>query len=328
MADIAAYANVSEGTVSRALAGSPLVAEKTRERIVRIAKKHGYAVNPTARSLRLGQTQTIAVTIPLRHTAGQHVSDPFLADMLAHLADALEAREYDLLLSRVAGRAENWIEAPIRARRADGVIIIGQSLEHRAIEDAARKGVPLVVWGAKMPRQRYVSVGTDNLAGGAMATRHLLERGRKNIAFLGDRRVPEVAQRYSGYTAALEQAGLKPNPGLDLPIPFGAEDALKALGDMVRSGRRIDGVVAASDVIAMSAIRALVEARLKVPDDVSVVGFDDLAIARYTSPPLTTVRQDVVTGARLLVDKLLAIMAGQRPESEQMQPELVARSSS
>jgi DNA-binding LacI/PurR family transcriptional regulator len=201
-------------------------------------------------------------------------------------------------------------------------------MEHKAIETAARDGVPLVVWGAKLPRQRYVSIGTDNLAGGDMATRHLLERGRRHIAFLGDRRVPEVAQRFSGYTKALEQAGLKPNPGLNLPIPFGAEDALKALGDMVRSGRRIDGVVAASDVIAMSAIRALVEAGIRVPEDVSVVGFDDLAIARFTSPPLTTIRQDVVTGARLLVDKLLAIMAGQKAETEQMQPELVVRSSS
>lgn len=326
MSDIASLAKVSKSTVSRALAGNPLISERTRERIMQLARDHGYAINPVARSLRLGQTRTIAVLIPLRHAPQQHVYDPFFTEMLAHLGDALGARGYDLLLSKVIDTATNWIEEPIRTRRADGAIVIGQSLEHKAMNTAAASGIPFVVWGAKLPRQKYISVGTDNFEGGALATRHLLDRGHRKIAFLGDHRAPEVFERYRGHVAALDASRLKPNPELDLPVPFGAEEALQALLDLFRRNVSIDGIVAASDLIAMSALRALNEAGKRVPEDVAIVGFDDISLAAYTNPPLTTIRQSIAVGATLLVDKLLDILAGKRVDCEQIAPVLVTRS--
>ena len=326
MSDIAAIAKVSKSTVSRALAGSPLISERTRERIIQIAQSRGYAVNPAARSLRMGQTNTIAVLIPLKHAPRQHVYDPFFTEMLTHLGDALGARGYDLLLSKVTDTSANWLEEPIRSRRADGVIVIGQSLEHKYMNAAAASGAPFVVWGAKLPRQRYVSVGTNNWEGGAMATRHLLERGRRRIAFLGDHRAPEVLERYRGYTAALAASRLQPNPDIDLPVPFGAEETLQALHELFRSHIPVDGIVAASDVIAMSALRALDEAGMRAPNDVSVVGFDDITLAAYTTPPLTTVRQDIAKGASLLVEKLLCLLQGDVAETAQMPPNLIVRS--
>ncbi|MBL8550597.1 MAG: LacI family DNA-binding transcriptional regulator [Hyphomonadaceae bacterium] len=327
MSDIAALAGVSESTVSRALAGSSLISEKTRQRVVKIAQRHGYAVNPAARSLRRGLSHTIAVMIPLRHAHNQHFSDAFFADMLANLADAVNARGYDLLLHRVSEGEANWVEQPIQSRRADGAIVIGQSLEHKALDQAAVRGVPFVVWGARLPEQHYVSIGTDNFLGGKLATEHLIQRGRKRIAFLGDRRAPEVGERHRGYLKALADSDIRADRKLQLEIPFGADEALRSLSDLVRSGVSLDGVVAASDTIAMSAIRALTESGLKVPADVGVVGFDDVAMASYTLPPLTTIRQEIAPGAVLLVDKLLAILAGEPAQSQQMKPKLVVRAS-
>lgn len=328
MADIAALAGVSESTVSRALAGNPLVAEKTRQLIAQLAKSHGYAVNPAARSLRRGNTQTIAVMIPLTHASRQHVSDAFFAEMLSSLAEALNERGYDLLFHRISADHGDWIGAPIQTRRADGVIIIGQSLEHEAMNRAALAGVPLVVWGAKLPNQHYVSVGVDNFQGGVLGTSHLLARGRRRIAFLGDTRVPEVMERRRGYAQTLCDAGIDLDPGLELQIQFGAEEAVQVLRDVVQAGRGIDGVVAASDTLALSAIRELTHSGLNVPKDVSVVGFDDIPLASYTLPPLTTIRQEIAPGAILLVEKLLAILAGEPVESEQMSPTLIVRGSS
>lgn len=328
MSDIATLAKVSKSTVSRALAGSPLISEETRTRIIGLARTHGYAVNPVARSLKMGRTQTIAVMIPLRHAPKQHVYDPFFAEMLAHLGDALNAKGYDLLLHRVGDKSEDWLDQPIRSRRADGAIVVGQSLEHKALNMAADRGIPFVVWGALLARQKYICVGTNNFEGGVIATHHLLERNRRHIAFLGDHRAPEVAERYRGYIHALTANGIVPDATLDLSVPFGAEDVFQVLKTLCRSKTHFDGIVAASDVIAMSAIGALSALGRSVPQDVSVIGFDDIRVARYASPPLTTVHQSVGEGAEQLVERLLDLLAGRPAKSTQIAPRLVVRESS
>lgn len=328
MTDIARLADVSESTISRALANSPLVSRKTRERIQALALEHGYTVNPIARNLRSRTTRTIAVVIPLVHERDQHLSDPFFATILGHLADALTSRGYDLLLSKVFTHQDRWVEGMVQSQRADGVILIGQSLEHETINAAAEAGVPVVSWGAKMPGQAYTSVGSDNVAGGRLATQHLLKSGRKQVAFMGDIRLPEVAQRYEGYLAAHKAVKLKPNPALCIAAHFLPEEAYMAAQGLIASGVKFDGVVSASDLIAVSTIRALTENGQHVPHDVGVVGFDDISLASYTSPPLTTIRQDIAKGAKLLVDAVLATVAGQDMTSVEMAPELIVRGSS
>lgn len=326
MSDVARRAGVAESTVSRALADNPLVSEDTRKRIQALAKKMGYSINPVAQSLRVQRSRTIAVAVPLVHEASQSLSDPFLMSMLAHIADALAERGYSMLLSKVPVHEDDWIDRFLQPGRADGVILIGQSHEHSTINAAAKRGRPLVVWGAHLPDQAYACVGCDNSAGGALATRHLLAQGRRRIAFLGDERLPEIGLRHQGYVEALKAAGLKPEAALRIRTRFSADDAYAAIGKALAKGLQFDAVVAASDVIATSALRALAEAGRRVPEDVAVVGFDDVDLARYTLPPLTTVRQDIGRAARLLVEMILDGRCG-CSDSVQMAPELVVRAS-
>jgi len=327
MSDIARMAGVSESTVSRALANNPAVAARTRALVQKIAADAGYRINPAARSLRSKRTGIVSVAVPLAHQRAQHLYDPFMMTMLALLADELTSRGYSMLLSKVARHEDGWIEDLLNGGQADGVILIGQSFEHEAINRAAKSGLAVVAWGEQLADQAYPSVGSDNRLGGLLATRHLLEHGRSRIAFLGDERLPEIAPRFEGYRGALAEQGLTPDRSLLVRTEFELDDAYRAVKAMLAKGARPDGLFAVSDVIAVGAIRALADAGLRVPQDVSVIGFDDIALAAYSHPSLTTVRQDLALGARLLVDKLIARCANLPVETTVIAPQLIVRES-
>lgn len=327
LVEIARIAGVSPATASRALAGNPVVAEATRARIRDLAREHGFRLNQTASALRKQRTGTIGVVVPLGHEAGQALSDPFFMGLIAPLADALTEAGYDLLLSRVIPTDEDWLTDRVESGRVDGTIVIGQSNQIGAIERVAARYKPMVVWGAHVPDANQVTVGTDNVAGGRIAAGHLLERGRSRLAFLGNPDVPEFAARHQGFRAALEQAG-RPVADMLLPVHLTTSDSYREMVAFLSDNPPPDGIVAASDVIAMSAMRALAERGLRVPEDVSVVGYDDVDVARYTTPPLTTVRQDLATGARLLVELLVKRMRGEPIAAVQMAPKLIVRGSS
>lgn len=148
MADIAELAGVHPSTISRALAGSPLVAKKKRDEILKLARERGYVINSAARNLRLQRTQTISVVIPLGHEAGQALTDPFFMEMIGYLADEITQRGYGMFLQKILPPMDDWLLRLIASQRTDGIIIIGQSTEHKAIEAAASNYQPLVVWGA------------------------------------------------------------------------------------------------------------------------------------------------------------------------------------
>ncbi len=325
LAELARLAGMSPATVSRALAGSPLIADATRVRIIALAEANGFQVNQAARNLRLKRTGAIGVVLPLGHETEQHVSDPFFMSLLGPLADALAARGYDLLLSRVIPRDARWLDAIVDSGRCDGVIVIGQSDQSDAIERVAARYRPIVVWGAALAGHRQVTVGSDNLAGGKLAANHLLAMGRRRLAFFGNPDVPEFAARHQGFLAAIAAAGAPP-PTL-LPVHLTSEASFAAIHDFLDTNAAPDGIVAASDVIAMSALRVLADKGQRVPQDVAVVGYDDVVVAMHMSPPLTTIRQDVARGAGLLVDLLFQRMAGKDVASVMMEPQLIVRGS-
>lgn len=327
MSDIARLAGVSESTVSRALANSPAVSARTRALVQKIAADAGYRVNLAARSLRSRRTGIISVAVPLAHQRAQHLYDPFMMTMLALLADELTERGYSMLLSKIAQHQEGWLEELLRGGRADGVIVIGQSLEHETINLAAQRQLAVVAWGEQLPDQAYPSVGSDNRLGGELATRYLIEHGRQRIAFIGDERLPEIASRFSGYRDTLTAHGLRVDRALLVRSDFGLDEAYRATKAMLAKGARPDAIFAVSDVIAAGALRALADFGLRVPQDVSVVGFDDIALAAYSHPSLTTVRQDLALGARLLVDKVLACCANEIVTSTVIPPQLIVRES-
>jgi DNA-binding LacI/PurR family transcriptional regulator len=325
LAELALLAGVSVSTVSRSLAGNRMIAQATRQRIEALADEHGFQINRAARNLRLKRTGAIGVVLPLGHEVGQHLSDPFFMSLIGPLADALTERGYDLLLSRVIPTDGRWLDDIIRAGRVDGVILIGQSNQIDTIERVAEAYRPMVVWGAAVDGYTQLTVGTENMAGGQMAAEHLLAQGREHLAFVGHPDVPEFAARFAGFQQALERAGKA--PGLLLPTHLTAEESHAAIRAFLADRPQIDGIVAASDVIAMSALRALTEAGLQVPGDVAVIGYDDVMIAAQTTPPLTTIRQDVVRGANLMVDLLFQRMAGHDAQPVCMMPTLITRAS-
>ena len=330
MAEVARRAGVSLSTVSRALAGSPLISADTRNLVHSVATRLDYRVDAAGSSLRTGLTRTAGVVIPLTHAETQHLSDPFFLEILGALADELSARNYNMLLSKVTHDPTDWITGSIRSRRADGVIVIGQSLHHAALNALSDADVPLVVWGAQLPDQRYAVVGSNNEQGGYSATQHLLEQGCRAIVFLGDSAVPEVGARLAGYARALRDAGRPRQAHFELCVRFGGDrdTAHRAVSSLLDADIAFDGVVACSDLFAMSAVQALVERGRRVPADCAVVGYDDIPFAALTTPPLTTVRQNCREGAKQLVDNLMRAINRERPSSTVLSTELIVRASS
>jgi DNA-binding LacI/PurR family transcriptional regulator len=327
ISDLAKIAGVSPGTVSRALSDTGLISQKTRERIKALAREHDFRPNIMARNLRIQKTGAIGVVIPLGHETGQHISDPFFITMLGLLADALTEKGYDLVLSRVIPTDEDWLDRFVDSGRVDGTIVIGQSDQAKVLDKVASRYRPLVVWGGHSPGQVHCSVGSDNRLGGKLAAAHLIERGCQRLAFFGDPSALEFELRLQGCRDAMDAAGLRGDITV-FPAHLMAEaahpDITKFLGS---AAERPQGIIAASDVIAMTTLRVLAEFGLSVPDDVKVIGYDGLELTEHTFPRLSTVRQDLTTGAHNLVDMLLRRIAGEDTASVILQPELVVRNS-
>jgi DNA-binding LacI/PurR family transcriptional regulator len=322
LADLAVMAGVSTATVSRALSGHPSVSKTTQERIRALAREHGVRPNQLARNLRMRSTGAIALAMPLGHARTQHLTDPFFLSLLGFLADLLVDRGYDILLSRVLPENDEWLDRLVDSGRVDGVLLVGQSDQYDTIERVAARYAPLVVWGVNRPDQKHLTIGSDNILGGRIAGTHLLGLGRSRLLFLGDPAPPEFADRLSGFR---EAAGAMPVELLSCEMdPDAVHAAVRA---RLAKGDAPDAIFAASDVAAMSALRALTEAGLDVPGDVAVIGYDDVTLAAHTSPPLTTIRQDLVTGTRLMVETLLRRIAGEPAASAIVAPELIVRTS-
>ena len=311
MADIARLAGVSVSTVSRALNGSTLINESTRVRIGELARSLNYTINESAKNLRLQRNQTIAVVVPYDAQSRQHISDPFFLSMVGSLADALTDRGYDMLLSRVDAEALDSVSALFDAGRAVGIVLIGQWRHHDQLNALAARQVPVVVWGGQLPQQLYCTVGGDNLLGGRLATQHLLGLGRRRILFLGDVQLPEVNLRLEGYRQALAKAGLDFDEAYVRNVPFEEEHARLAIeAQVVANAPPFDAIFASSDLIAILAMRALRLSGRRVPQEVAVVGYDNITLAAYADPPLSTIHQPVAEAGAELVNALTQLIAG------------------
>ncbi|MYN43513.1 substrate-binding domain-containing protein [Pseudoduganella sp. FT93W] len=328
MADIARLAGVSTSTVSRALAGSKLVNEETRTRIMELARSLKYTINIGAQNLRLKQNRTIGVVIPYDSATRQHLSDPFFLSMLGSLADALTEQGFDMLVSRVDAEELDAAAAPFDTGRVIGIVLIGQWRHHDQLNQLAARHVPIVVWGAQLPQQLYCTVGGDNVSGGDLAVSHLLQQGRQRIAFFGDINLPEVGQRYEGYCQALQRAGLAIDPALQVSVAFLPDSGRQAVQELLRRNVRFDAIFAGSDLLAMTAINTLRTQGLEVPRQIAVVGYDDIELSTYFHPPLSTIRQPIRAAGRALVASLLELIEGRPAPSLQLPTQLMVRESS
>lgn len=292
-----------------------------------MAREHGYVVNAAASNLRRQTTHTIGLVLPMGHETGQQIRDPFLLEFIGCLADEVIRHGYDLLLSKIPNPCYGWLTDLIQSHRFDGMLVLGQSDQHAAINEAALKYKAMVVWGERLPEQNYCSVGVDNLFGGRLATEHLLGGGCQDVLFLGPPNVPEVVGRYQGYVKAIHDLNARQKSTDLVETHFTYESAFETVRSLIKARRKFDGLFCASDVIAQGAIAALIDSGRRVPEDVAVCGFDDVPLARSLSPSLTTVKQDLEMGARFMVDLLFQRIQGEMTSSAVIPASLVVRQS-
>jgi len=287
-ADVASRAGVSRTTVSLVLnERSESIPEATRRRVFEAARALGYHPDHSARGLAGGQSQTLALV--LRQTPEQVAGDALLAETLRGLATAARSASFRVLVEPL-GPGEATYGELVRSGRADGAVVSGPLFDDPELADLVAEGFPIVIQG-HLPGAAAPSVDVDNVASARLAVDHLLELGHRRIACITNAALTytAAADRLAGYREALATAGLAAAPELVEAGAFDAESGHRAMTRILERARP-DAVFVASDVVALGAIGALREAGLRVPDDVSVVGFDDVPLAAYFDPPLTSIR--------------------------------------
>jgi DNA-binding LacI/PurR family transcriptional regulator len=329
--DIAYLAGVSQPTVSRALRGSKSVSLATRQRIQEIARELNYSVDKNASSLRSQRSHTIALLFFEDPTPDGANINPFFLAMLGAITRATANRGLDLLIS-FQKLEDDWHTRYQDSHRADGLILLGYgdyTLYTQRLNELVEHDTRFVRWGSVREDTIGATVGTDNVAAGRLAGEHLLDLGRRRIAFLGqaDEHYPEFADRYRGLNEAMRAAGLAADPALQVPALSSEGDGRAAIRALLDRDAEFDAVFAASDLIAIGAMRALAEAGRSVPGDVAVVGFDDIPAASLTSPPLTTVQQDLLAAGELLVETLAEQIEDRVSANRSLPPRLIVRAS-
>ena len=319
---VAAEAGVSPSTVSRILNGTATVSPEKQAAVDAAIKKLGFRPNPVARGLAGGRTMSIGVLT-------QTISSPFYGEALLGIEDELERAGYIPLF--VSG---HWTEVEERkaieallARRVDGLLVLAGRLSNAALQAYAQQ-LPMVVVGRELTGPTLFSLGFDNRQGAMIATQHLIDLGHKRIAYLGgDTAHEDALEREAGYREALAQAGIAFDPELLMPGDFTESGGLLAVNRLLDSRVPFTAIFASNDQTAIGASLGLYRRNVRVPDDVSLVGFDDVAPARFAIPPLTTVRQSIYeTGAQAAV-AMLALLKGEVPVVSLPAPALVPRES-
>ncbi|MBX9645202.1 MAG: substrate-binding domain-containing protein [Novosphingobium sp.] len=328
--DVAAEAGVSQSTVSRALAGDPVVSEATRLRVTEAARKLNYYVDENAARLRTGRTGTLAVVVVCRPGEDRKDLNPFHSALLASLCGAASLRGYETLVSFQDG-PDNFNGRYQEQRKADGLAVIGTTENYSAwdyFRELGREGMHWVCWGAPFDDVEWIR--SDNHGGARLATRHLIEQGYRQIVCLGSETSPQrqFLERYEGYAEEMREAGLKP---VLEPIEKGLpreEQGRRAVQALIEAGTPFDALFAVCDPIALGALDELHARGLAVPGQVGLVGFDGIRAGAYSAPPLTSVEPDFRAAGEMMVDKLLAEIAGESREARRVPVRLLVRESS
>jgi LacI family transcriptional regulator len=320
---VAERAGVSPSTVSRILNGTAVVSDDKRAVVDRAIADLGFVPNPVARGLAGGRTLSIGVLT-------QALDSPFYGASLRGIEDECDKAGYNALY--VSGHWNAVEEARcievLRSRRVDGVIVLTGRLSDQALRSYA-KALPVVVTGRTIKGAGLFSLNFDSVGGARLAIEHLLALGHRRIACItGDQAHPDAVERLLGYREALEQAGIAYDPGLVVAGQFSEESGRVAIEHLLDSRRRFTAVFACNDQMAFGATLALYRRGLRVPDDLSLVGFDDLGSASYAIPPLTTVHQPGYELGRIAALAMLGLLGGGKPNITVPEPRLVVRESS
>jgi DNA-binding LacI/PurR family transcriptional regulator len=304
--DVAEAAGVSYSTVSRALSDSPLVKAETKARVQRLAQEMGYSPDAIARSLVTQKTQTVGVVVTT-------VTDPFVAEVVEGVEDTAQANDYTVILASAASEPARELAAVemLRTKRVDSVIVTSSRVGALYLEHLERIGVPVVLVNNHNEQSgRYTfSVGVDNQHGGCLATAHLVQRGHRRIAYVtGPADHSDDAERMAGYHQALDEAGIPFDPALVLRGNGRLDGGAQALCRLAGLATPPTAVFCYNDMTAIGLISMARRENLSVPEDLAVVGFDDIPLAAHIYPPLTTVAQPQRDMGRQAMNMALALM--------------------
>jgi LacI family transcriptional regulator len=324
--DVARLAGVSTATVSRALNGTGQIAPRTRATIEAAVEQLGYRPNTIARSLVTKSTQTIALLLP-------DITNPFYAALVSGIQQSALSHGHTMLLCTTENdpeREEHYLRV-LRAKQVDGALVDGLVLPSDTIARFVEDGFPIVCLDRDIDSRSIPLVQVDNRLGGRLATEHLISLGHSRVAHvMGARELGISDERLAGYRDELAAAGVETAASLVEEGRFTEEGGHEAARALLERNPDLTAIFAANDLSAVGVLNAIAETGRRVPEDISVVGFDDLRLAAFTSPPLTTVRQPAVEIARLATELLIGLTRGKQVEQmrHQLEPELVVRASS
>lgn len=321
---VAARAGVGIATVSRALNGDPEIAAATRERILAVCRDLGYEPSSAARSLKRGRSENVGVAIMSRHAPV--ILNPYYAEVLGGVEVALEAADYHLLLSSLK-RNEDLLKLA-QESRVDGLLVIGCDIATEVLAALAKTGIPLVLVDNAFGE--IPSVTVDHVGGAKAAVQHLLEQGYRRIAFVTETlRNPNFQARLRGYAGVLAEAGIAYDEAMVAEGGDSWEGGYHAMRTILeRVPKPPEAVFGANDPAALTAFKALQEDGYRVPEDVGIVGFDDIHLTAHHIPPLSTVRIDKRLLGQTGAEMLLARIHGAKPEPVVLATELIVRGSS
>ena len=308
--DIAALARVSPATVSRVINGRPEVSEIVRERVLRVVAEHGYSVTrPPLTGTRSG---LVGVTLPLIHHS-------YFSEILAGIAEAFYEHDIPMVLCPTLHEHDREVTLLQRLRHGttDGAILILPEEDHDELAALQEQGYPFVIIDPRMtPDDRAPTVSASHLSGAREATEHLLALGHRRIAAItGPQSWIATEERLRGYRGALAEAGVTPDPQLQIDSNFRDNGGRLATQQLLALDEPPTAIFAFNDMLAIGALQAIRQHGLRVPEDISVVGFDDTYEASIMHPPLTTVRQPLAEMGRMAVSQLVRLLQNQRIEA-------------
>jgi len=322
--DIARLAHVSHSTVSRALRASPLVNAETAEKIRQIAVQCGFRPSAVARSLATRCTHTIGVVVT-------SIADPFVAEVVTGIEEEAGAHSYSVFLANCNADPAREVKVvqSFEEQRVDGIVVTASRVGALYASVLERMRIPIVLLNNQHPSHFAHSIMIENFAASCTAVRHLIELGHERIAYVGDRfGYGSDSERFSGYRSALDGADIPFRPDLVVHGDGKAEGAGAALEKLLAAPEPPTAIFCYNDMTAIGVLKAIRACELRVPEDISLVGFDDLPLTLYVEPPLTTVRQPKREMGRMAMQVLAKLMAGSEAEQEiKVAGELILRQS-
>lgn len=325
--DVAKQANVSVATVSRALNGHENVADAVRERVLHVASQLRYSPHHAARSLSSRRTHTVGVVLP-------DLYGEFFSELMRGIDQIARERGQHLLVSSYHGNPEEQGKALLAMRgRVDGLLVMSPFVaDGKALADNLEPSMPAVLMNTSLADGAHAAIRVDNYNGARAMMRHLLEAGHRRVAFIaGPENNFDACERRRGYCDELAASLPDAEPWI-MPGDFDEASGHRAGGDLLSASQRPDAVFAANDMMALGCLFAFSQAGVRVPQDIAIAGFDDIPLARYVHPPLTTMRVDI---AELGGRALRTLLDGMSPDPERpattnasLVPELIVRDSS